>query len=355
MRKWFWGCTAAGVVAAGLFGMVRYCSTYPDSPVTRAVASACEMGLRATPFTGLHVTPAGTDDGSAVSVLADPVPCQAGAAPQVAQIELPGNKLELPAPIVIREDEELTEPQIGLKEPNEGENLAVGNSTVVEWQALPIETLAPRPRMPLCDEEDQQIAVMSYAAEDCPLSGFWQYLTEGMKCGTDLTAIETKKVEVVEDCQQGDNAASLGLWRLLVRAITGEDAVIGGTEESEPKEQVEPKEEEYREEPRYYHDHELGCTRYNYPYSGQHYSPLPIQVEPTKIEPKKTAPNNNGSVEESEPTKTGTFRDHLGPRSSLNDLHESRKPRQTTPRIDTMEFRPSDHRLNEYDQGPGTL
>src|SRR5262249_38112801 len=120
----------------------------------------------------------------------------------------------------------------------------------------------------------------------------------------------------------------MSLWQKFVHAITGCD--MGGAEESEPK-------SEESHENAVPHDHSQGCP-YQGGSSGGQYCPRPIPVEKP--------------AEESKPAEGGKTDSLM---RSFRDVREFLESRPAFPRTDTMEFRRSDRRLNEYGQTPDTL
>ena len=335
MRKWFWCCTAASVLAASFYGTVKYCGTHSDASVVKAVASACALGLRTPPLSGIHSVSPGTEAGLPEGA-ADPVACNEKRVSNqtVIQVELPGNIRMDPAPIVIREDEDLKEP-VAIVHNAAGNELFVVGGEVVEWQAQPVETPGQHKMMPYA-EEDEHHASMPYAEEECETT-----INVGNLFGTGLNG--PSQFVLAEQ-----TAPELSLWRRFVLAIQGAGATAGATEESEPKEEAVPL-REGRALPYYTHDHDAVCPYSGHSSTSQPYSPRLVPVEEPKTEPKQ------GGQEESETVKPMKLDSAVNPMHFFDDNRELLQSRPAYPRIDTMEFRPSDHKLNEYGQLPGTL
>jgi hypothetical protein len=298
MRKWFWCCTAAAVVAAGLIGAATFCCPHPDSARSQGLLSVGIQASSATPFSGLPRAPLGTESG--------PLGRDGADAASDYQMESPATKLT--PSIVIREDEDLDEP---LAVGNEYDLAGCLTGPMEEWQANPSERPLTHRIMPYADEE---VATPPAVSE-----------------GTAAAAQE-----------QSDDGPSL--WRRLVQALTGK-TVTGDSEEAEPKEPA--KDEDYLN--RHYHDHDLIC-----PYSGKSCSGMPYAPRPVPVPDPKSEPARGGS-EESETIKPLKRTTGVNPMRFFNDPQELLQWRPAFPRIDTMEFRPSDHRLNEYSRTPGAL
>jgi hypothetical protein len=319
MRKWLWCCTAAGFVAVGVLGTVKYCRTPSDSPVTGAFISGCVTGLGDALFSGLR-------SGPGANAAADQ-----GEPKQVVQIDLPGGAFPAPAAIVIRDDEDLKEPA-SIAEDKGGENLVGDTVPVVEWQAHPTEAAPSRKRMPYADEDTP---VSNFDCQAIGLCGMWVGALGFGPCAQIGPIVESTNADCAREVTS-DSGPSL--WRRFIRAITGEAAGSGAAEESEPLMEGSRNHSTY-------HDHYPSCPFTSGCYPGRQYVPRPIPVEKPKC----------GGTEGSEPPKPMKVGTRINPLSFFNDNQDFLQWRPAYPRLDTMEFRPSDRRLNEYRQVPGEL
>src|SRR5262249_39294476 len=169
---------------AGFVGVLTYCSSHPDSAVTKCMARACEVGLKATPFGKLNSAPLGAEESLPNGIPADPVPVDDGdedakdskEVRAVVQLPLPG--AHLPAPVLIREDEDVKDVIINV--PEDPPAPVIIGGVPVEWAAGgALEAAAPR-MMPYCDDEVCLVRHMPYADEMCK-PAFMPYADED--CG----------------------------------------------------------------------------------------------------------------------------------------------------------------------------
>ena len=212
-----------------------------------------------------------------------------------------------------------------------------------EWQAHPGATRPPHRIMPYADEDSVN------HCDGCEPTILRDCLAAACNCGESACAAAAVASLGVE-CRAGDKSdCSDGpsLWRCLVQALCGE-TTLGADDEPEPKKQPEPTKDE-NDLNSHYHDHNLTCPYSGRSYPAQPYVPRPVPVSEPKAEPTK------GGSQESETVKPMKLGTNVNPMPIFDDPQELLQWRPAFPRIDTMEFRPSDHRLSEYGCVPGTL
>jgi hypothetical protein len=311
MRKLFWCGSAAGVLALGsLFTATYYAYCEPDSVVGRCITTAANASLAVQPVTGLasmvaqasHLAmnpqeTAGVAGCDEECIPEDPQPV-ATESVEIAVVEKPARDGEPEAaPIVIHEDDPL---------PPAEQSQAV--PATIEIAGLPNgpDNVCPMV-MPYCIDDEEQSAVkriMPYAEDD------------GVK-----PAAATEKSE--------DDAFKA--WTKLIEGSdqAGKDAPA--EELPAPKEGL-PTEQKCQEDSRI-HEHYSGCPSTTCPHTG-------------KSHPSRARTTKSGKEESSEETEHHSrLWKHLG---------EGRKGGNSGPNtegVDTMEYRPSDGRL-EYGSGP---
>jgi hypothetical protein len=342
MRKLIWCSVAAGVLlAGGLYMAWEHARAHPDSLAGRFVISASGAAIFLNPAAGVaplveHLmrqwAPAGGSEecveiapGDEAGWQADPVPVgQECDAHEAMKLEMAG-ALELPAaeppagpaPIVIPEDD--TPPA-----PPADEN---ANVTPVAASTIDIDTEVCPPVMPYCEDGRAPApAHMPYAEEGEEPAGAAEAPDVGLKCDV---------IEMVGEAV-GDRAASTPqapprcecLKVFLQKFFEKHECETGTAEGAEGGAAKDGS-----GEPGCHHcPHHSGCPTNYCPYTGRTYP------EPTApaARPKKS----HGGAEDSEaPAKHHPKGCDEGEGCPMH------------PEVDTMEYRKSDGRLDDY--GPG--
>ena len=244
MRKWFWCCAAAGVVAAGSFGAVKYSGRHPERMPAVAVTSACKIGLDTMPFTACTARQPVPKPACRVPL---PSTVKTAAWPRCRSSRLNCRAIpcRLPRPSSSVNDEDLKELSLADPVTTDNGNVFGGYAVGIECVEMP----AGHKTMPYADEPEHH-AAMPYAEEDAALNS-----TAGNLFGLGING----PYEVVLEEQ---TTPELSLWRRFVRAIQGMGETAGATEESEPKEHPAAEGKSFTQS--YYpHDHYEVC-----PYSG---------------------------------------------------------------------------------------
>lgn len=313
MRKLFWGCSAASVLAlGGMFSATYYGYCYPDSTVGRCLTAAASASVALQPVSSLAsmvarashhaMNPqetAAVAGGDEECIPEDPQPIapeanEAGVA-QVAGIDIGANG----DPIVIREDEPLTQDV----EPQAPATIDIGglqNGSDVPDNVCPLV-------MPYCTDDDEQPAakpVMPLAEDDAKPAAGEESEDKGFKEWMKLFAGSDKesKSSPVEEL---------------------------------PAPQEEPQSEPKCQEDIHIHEHYSGCPHTTTcPYTGKSYPSCPPATKTGKEESSE------------EPVIHHRVKKHSlkGEKSKNGCPH--------TEGVDTMEYRPSDGGLNEYGRGP---
>jgi hypothetical protein len=340
MRKLFWCCTAAAVVTAGgLFLAADHACRHPDSAVGRCVLTGSEVVMLLNPFAAgstaaERVRHAWHGEGSAESealagsaeedIPDDPVPVDqepagepepvlegvaVGPAAVGGVIEMAGQgPCQPPAAIVIPEED--LEPAAA----------AQGEAVLPPPAASDLAPAEPFPMaMPYCADEDVTPKSMSYAYED----------------DKDPAAAEPRS---------SGHAWKFGMG--LFRSDThGKKSTPGDSEDCEAYEPL----------------HAPACE----PLPAPDYEPLPAPAcEEDCPHGKGCSPKGGMRGACTVPAQT-PGKDEAGaePAATPKEKHTKvlhRSPKgydrgedcPTHPEIDTMEFRPSDGKLNEYGPGP---
>ena len=295
MRKVWWSCTALAVAAAaGTYLAADYARCHHDSFLGRVVVGAYHAALHANPLfavsqalRGSHPAPAAPGE-VARAVGASGAAEEAAEPPEETVI----HRHRLPGRIVINEEEPINEGPIQTGSIDCGQEPPMLSGAAIELIAPPTElpddaTVMGEPAFMPRAADDDAPATMPYAEADEEFSSFWMHVF-GQALGGDC-------------CKE---------------------------EASEPPSGAEPP--ECREDP-HYHLHYQGCPYYicpqqrNYcPYSGQ-----PV-IPPAEPRPQPEA-------EGGKPAR---------PRA-LEGWEESETcPKHPT--VDTMEFRPSDAKPEEF-------
>jgi hypothetical protein len=313
MRKLLWCCSAAGVLAgAGLFTATFFACRNPESVVGRCVGAAAGTSVLVEPMARAaavlakvtHQVVAAPETSSAIGsveecVPPDPQPIEPEPMAEPAEagvIEMPQN--ELPpeaAPIVIHEEDPM---------PHEGVE-AVPSTIDINGMQEPLPPSACPMVMPYCTDDDE--------GEVAPKPSM-PYADEG----------ETKRADGSEETDDGYKA-----WKKLFEGA-GQESRSEGEELPAPAADIpgEPK----CQEDCHRHEHYSGCPYVTCPYTGKSYPLCGPAPKPGKEEPsEEPAPRPNKP----------------GKKHGKGD-----KDRPRTEGVDTMEYRPSDGKLNEYGPGP---
>jgi hypothetical protein len=327
MCKLFWCCTAGAVaVAGGLFLAADHASRHPDSVVGRCVVTGSEVVMLLNPFgagsrAAEQVRHAWHSEGGAESealagsaeecIPDDPTPVDREPAPEpeperqgvAGEPAAVGGAIEMPgqgpcrsaAPIVIAEEDPEPAAQ------------AQGEAVLPPPATIGLPPAEPCPMaMPYCTDDDTTPKPMPYAHEDD------------------------------KDPAAGEPGMGHGAWKFWM-GLFGSNAVetkstVGPSEACEPRELLPaPACEEGC-------PHDQGCPRKKGCTRGACTKPAPHTEKPVKdeagAEPAAT-PKKDTKVHRRSPEG--------GDRGEDYPMH---------PEIDTMEFRPSDGRLDEYGPGP---
>ncbi len=313
MRKLFWCCTAAGVVAAGGIYTAARQGCCPQAVASTAATAGlhffhplARLGVTAGrfargPAAEETLTRAARDEGE--------VPDE----PRPVQAEL----VRRPAPIVIAEEEPALDRPLNPEacEPARPECAVAPMAT---GKLCPPATVNGNPgQAPAveCRTEDQ--------APTCPM--VMPYCTD--EEATAETAPPMPRAD--EEPAFGANAkVQFPFW------VEGRKA---GKEEQQTNGPARGDDTPNCQEDEHYYEHYSGC-----PYTGYH---LPSQRCPgTPIDPEPTKrPNQDECSEESAPRKHKVNHPGKSVESEECPVH---------PDVDTMEFRRSDGGLNEYGPGP---
>jgi hypothetical protein len=286
------------------------------NPLAGVGPSATEKVLR--PW---HVESRPEEQTAALSIPADPVPVAEEGGVVVSEknalVEVPADP---PAaePIVIPEEPIETKPLVPCEErpkpqaddagkgvvPVLAQSTGFGPDALAEGVMVP-ENTCPR-LMPYCTDEDQAPKTMPYATD----------------------SEEEPVLETGDDgCCNAD-----AFWKMFLGyEMPGKDP-----KKSPMPEPVQPKKASGCQEDPNYYDHYSGCPFTTCPFTGRSYPP-------------SDAPKHVGSQEESEP-KTSPKKK---PTKTLphSDWDDDCCPKKHLD-IDTMEYRPSDGKLNEFRLGP---
>jgi hypothetical protein len=316
MRKLIWCSAAAGVLlAGGLFVAWQHARANPDSLAGRLVVSTSGVAIFLNPVAGAgalvehvvhHWGPAGGSEecveiapGDEARWQEEPV-CvgREGGEHEAMKLELAG-VLELPAaeppagpaPIVIPEDDP---PPAAPADEN-------GNVAPVAASTIDMETEAAPPAMPYCEDDRAPApAHMPYADE-----------------GEEPAAAEAPPSKPKCECLKA-------FFMKLFAKPEGEAGASAGAEDGGTK--GDPGEADYH---RYHPDHHSGCPSNYCPYTGRCY-PEPAAPPPCPKKSHRGEENSEGPAKHPKGCGEGC-------------------PKH--PEVDTMEYRKSDGRLDDY--GPG--
>jgi hypothetical protein len=309
MRKLFWCCSAAGVLALGsLFAAAYYAYCEPDSAVGLCITTAANASVAVQPVSGLvsmvarasyHViNPQETAAASNEECIPeDPKPVAAEPV-EIVRVEKRGLDVEPEAPpIVIPEEDPM---------PQEHEEWIV--PATIEISDLPNgpDSVCPMV-MPYCSDGDEQAAskpVMPSTEDD-----------------------DKKPATASEDSEDGEFKAWMKLFEGTDQAGKKKD----GPAEELPPPTEEPSAEPKCQEDSHIHEQYPGCPCTTCPYTGKSYP--------------SCAPAKKSGKEESSEEPVHHHR-------SLKRSGKDEDIRPRTEGVDTMEYRPSDGGLNEYGRGP---
>jgi hypothetical protein len=288
MRKLFWCCTAAGVLAAGGVCAVARYACCPESLVYRSAAAVAAL---MHPLAGLGLTAAGR---CARGPAAEETATRAGLD---EDDDVPGEPT--PAPIVIREEGPAVEES---EPPQAQDHCTEPGATGTLCPPATVEQTPPCPMtMPYCTDEEARPAAVPVMpqADESPL------------------AREAKT-----------------LFQFWVDAFGNAKEETGGEETAEPaRADGAPN----CQEDAHYHEHYSGC-----PYTGYHLPSQRCPVTPARAVPGK----RQGEDECSEEPAPKKHKAHYPGKCGKGE----ECPKH--PDVDTMEYRRSDGGLNEYGPGP---
>ncbi|HEY7153926.1 MAG TPA: hypothetical protein VH575_08185 [Gemmataceae bacterium] len=310
MRKLFWCCSAAGVLALGsLFTAAYYAYREPDSVVGLCITTTTNASVAVQPVSGLismvarashHLinpretaSVAGPND---ECVPEDPKPVAAEPV-EIVRVETRGWDVETEAPpIIIPEDDPM---------PPEHEQWIVPATIELSGLSNGADIVCPMV-MPYCSDGDEQAAnkpVMPYTEDD-----------------------DKKPATASEDSEDSEFKE----WSKFFEGADQADEKKDGPAEELPSPTEEPSAEPKCQEDSHIHEHYPGCPCTTCPYTGKSYPCTPAK--------------KSGKEESSEE-----------PVHHHRSLKHSGKDEDILPHpagVDTMEYRPSDGALNEYGRGP---